>query len=362
ERALGYAHAELKGVDLSSLDESGDLRRFFESAPTRSRMNLGFHLRTRSGAVLTLGAMASCLRDEEGVPRGWFLAAQDLNGAVAESREAPGILDALVDSIGAAAWSFDRNGTVVTWGRTCEAAFGISRAEAEGRLPASTLFASPGDYALVLDAVDREGRYSGELPLVAAGGKVRVNHVSATPLIAHGQPLGYTCVSFDVTERKREEELRRAHFEQAGEAILVIDFDTLRVIDVNRRACDIYGYSREEFLNRPVADLRPAAPRVSDDGIIRSLLEKGAYESEDEAGLRKDGTRFPCALNIRSFTVAGKRYAITVQRDLTAQRRAEEFFRALFEKASDSIFLVEGETLQVVEANEAVCRMLGYGR
>ena len=63
ERALGYAHAELKGVDLSSLDEGGDLRRFFESTPNKSRMNLGFHLRTRSGDVLSLGAPRPNRRD-----------------------------------------------------------------------------------------------------------------------------------------------------------------------------------------------------------------------------------------------------------------------------------------------------------
>jgi PAS domain S-box-containing protein len=362
ERALGYTQAELKGVDLSTLDEGGDLRRFFESLSTRSRMNLGFHLRTRSGAVLSLGAMASCLRDEEGRVRGWFLAAQDLNAAVAESREAPTILDALVDSIAAAAWSFDRNGTVVTWGRSCEQAFGVSRAQAEGRMSVSKLFATPGDYARVLDAVDREGRFSGELPLVDAGGVVRISHVSATPLVSDGRPLGYTCVSFDVTERIREEELRRAHFEQAGEAIIVVDLDSLRIIDVNQRACESFGYSRGEFVNRPVSDLRPANPKVPDSEIVRRLQETGGYESEDEVAVRKDGTSFPIALNIRIFTVAGKGYSIAVQRDLTEQRRAEEFFRVLFEKASDAIFLVDDPTQQVVEANESVCRMLGYTR
>ena len=265
ERALGYTQAELNGVDLSTLDEGGDLRRFFESSATRSRMNLGFHLRTRSGSVLSLGAMASCLRDEEGTPRGWFIAGQDLNGAVAEVRQAPTILDALVDSIGAAAWSFDRNGSVVTWGRSCEEAFGTPRAQAEGRLSVQKLFASPGDFRRVMDAVDREGRFSGELPLVGPHGGVRINHVSMTPLISDGRSLGYTCVSFDVTERKREEELRRAHFEQAGEAIIVADLRARRIVDMNERACAIFGYSKEEFLGRPVSAFRPADAKVSDD-------------------------------------------------------------------------------------------------
>jgi PAS domain S-box-containing protein len=360
ERALGYSQAELKGVDLSTLDEGGDLRRFFESSPTRSRMNLGFHLRTRSGAVLALNAMASCLRDEQGIPRGWFLAGQDLNGALAESREEPTILDALVDSIGAAVWSFDRNGQVLTWGRSCEAAFGIPKARAEGRMSVVTLFESPAEFRRVLEAVDQQGRFSGELPLRGQDGAARTNHVSMTPLISGGHALGYTCVSFDVTEQKREGELRRSLFDQAGEAIIVVDFETLRVADVNGRACEIYGYRREEFLNLPVAVLRVAGVGATDDEIVRSLREKGGFVSDAEVGLRRDGTRFPCALNIRPFTVAGKLYSIAVQRDLTAQRRAEEFFRALFDQAGEAIVVVDLTDRRVIDVNGRACEIYGY--
>ncbi|HVR85285.1 MAG TPA: PAS domain S-box protein, partial [Planctomycetota bacterium] len=361
ERALGYSQSELKGVDLSSLDEGGDLRRFFESSPTRSRMSLGFHLRTRSGSLLVLGAMASCLRDEEGTPRGWFIAGQDLNGAVAETRKAPTILDALLDSMGASAWSFDRNGRVLTWGRTCEAAFGIPKAEAEAKLSVVRLFESPAEYRRVVEWVDREGRFSGELVLMAADGAALPNHVSVTPLVSDGFTLGYTAVSVDITQRKRAEELQRSLFEQAGEAIVVVDLDGRRIVDVNDRACEVFGYTKEEFARTPVADLR-INPTVPDEEIDRRLRETGRYESDREQARRKDGSVFPCSLNIRLIHVGGKEITVAVVRDLTPERRAEEFFRVLFEKASDAIFLVDDESQQVVEANESACRMLGYTR
>ncbi|HLY73438.1 MAG TPA: PAS domain S-box protein, partial [Planctomycetota bacterium] len=361
ERALGYSQSELKGVDLSSLDEGGDLRRFFESSPTRSRMNLGFHLRTRSGSLLALGAMASCLRDEEGTPRGWFIAGQDLNGAVAESREAPTILEALVDSIGAAVWSFDRNGRVITWGRSCEKAFGIPKGQAEGKLSVVRLFQSPAEYRRVVESVDRDGRFSGELILVGADGAALPNSVSVTPLVSDGFALGYTAVSFDIAQRRRAEELQRSLFEQAGEAIVVVDLNGHRIVDVNDRACEVYGYTKEEF-SRVSVDLLRLNPTVSIEEVDRRLRETGRYESEREPGRRKDGSSFPCSLNIRLIRVGGKEYTVAVVRDLTPERRAEEFFRVLFEKASDSIFLVEDRTQQVVEANEAACRMLGYTR
>jgi len=361
ERSLGYTEGELRGLDLAFLDEGGDLRRFFESAPSRSRMNLAFHLRSRSGAVLAVSALATLLRDEDGLPQGWFFAGQDLRGAVAESRESKSILDALVNSIDAAVWSFDRNGTVLTWGRPCEAAFGIPRAQAEGRLSVVRLFPTPSEYQRVLDAADREGRFSGEVALIDADGVARPNHVSVTPLIADGLSLGYTSVSFDITTRKRVEELQRSLFEQAGEAIVLVDLSARSVIDVNDRACEIYGYTKKEFEKVNVASLREN-PEVSVEEVDRRLWETGRYESSRETGRRKDGSTFPCSLNIRTFTVGGKVYTVAVVLDLTQQRRAEEFFRVLFEKASDAVYLVEHGTMQVVEANEAVCRLLGYTR
>jgi PAS domain S-box-containing protein len=361
ERALGYSQAEMAGLDLPHLDESGDLQRFFGATPVRSRMNLGFHLRTKSGAMLTIGAMASSLRDETGAPVAWFIAGQDLRGAVAEARGARPILDALMDSIGAALWSFDRNGTVITWSRACEPAFGVPRDEAEGKLSAARLFPSPGEFRRVVEAVDREGGYSGEIALLGRDGSVRPNHISVTPLVADGLAVGYSCVSFDIAERKRVEEFQRILFDQAGEAILVVELLTRLVVDANARACEMHGFSREEFLSLHVPDFLPPEeiPRMGEIGGI--LGETGKFDGQ-QVLRRKDGSVFPCALNLRTVEVGDRKLVVCVYRDLTEQLKAQEFFRVLFEKASDAVYLVADEGLRVVEANEAACRLLGYTR
>jgi PAS domain S-box-containing protein len=362
ERALGYSQAELTGLDVSGLDEAGNLRRFFESEIAQSRMSLSFHLRTRAGNVLSVGAMASSLRDESEAPIGWFIAGQDLRGAVAEARGMQPILDALVDSIGAALWSFDRNGTVITWGRACESAFGLSRDDAEGKFSVAQLFPSPEEYRRVLLAVDEAGHFSGELALVGRDGIARPNQVSVTPLVSGGLSVGYTCVSFDVAERKRAEEFQRSLFEQAGEAIVVVDSESRRFIDANAKAWEIHGYTREEFLRLTVEQIVAVPDRELVERVARSLQETGRYESDRHNSLRKDGSVFPCAMNVRSVSVGGRRYSIGVYRDLTEQRKAEEFFRVLFERASDAVYLVEDGTLRIVEANEATARLFGYSR
>jgi PAS domain S-box-containing protein len=39
-----------------------------------------------------------------------------------------------------------------------------------------------------------------------------------------------------------------AAFELASDAIIIFDPDTEEVLHVNRKACELYGFSREEFI------------------------------------------------------------------------------------------------------------------
>ncbi len=362
QKALGYGRPELVGLDLPRLSVGDEFRPFFsEEAGAESRMRAGFQLRTKSGRILTVDAVASCLRDEAGAAVGWFFAGQDLRGALAEARGSRTFLDALVDSIGAALWSFDRNGTVITWSRACQHQFGIPRGEAEGKLPAVRLFPSPEDFRRVVRQVDETGRFTGEVPLHPREGAPRACQLSVTRLAsAEGLSLGYTAVSFDVTERRRVEEFERVLFERAGEAILVVDVDDGRFLDANDKACEIHGYTRDEILK--LRDLRPPGEDPAVMARIRRILdETGRYEGEEERHRRKDGTVFPCALNIRRVSVGGRRYSVMILRDLSERRRAEEYFRVLFEKANSGILMVEADTLRIAAANEKAAELLGAG-
>ena len=291
ERALGYAQSELAGLDLPHLDEAGDLRRFLEqNADPHSRLHVGFHLRSKSGRILTVGSVASSLRDETGKAIGWFFACQDLRGAVAEARGSRPILDALVDSIGAALWSFDRNGTVITWGRACEAYFGVARAEAEGKLPAVRLFSSPEEFRRVLRAVDEKGLFSAEIALVSRGGAARPNHLAVTPLSSDGQAVGYTAVSFDLSERLKAEEFFRVLFQKANDAVFLVEGEGLRIVEANEAAGRLLGYSREEFLALKVPDIVPPDKRHLIAGVRQSVESPGGFRRERRFLLRKDGS------------------------------------------------------------------------
>jgi PAS domain S-box-containing protein len=361
ERALDYGPGEFRGLNLPGLDEGNGLRALL-ARPVTSRWNLDLvmRLRAKSGKVLTSRAVAAPLIGEAGDHHGWMVWAQDIVEGFDQARGGRTILDALLDSIGAAFWSFDAGGTVLTWGPACESAFGRSRAEAEGRLSVETLFASPEEFRRVTREVDEKGRFSGEA--VLAG---RPFHLSVTRLASPsgGSLLGYTVVSFDLSDRKRAEEFQRALFAQAGEAMVVVDLASGRIVDCNDKMCEIHGYRRDEILGLGIIDLTATADMDHLRVAMGKILEEDGQFTDDRAvHRRKDGTLFPCEINVRVMKVAGDRFTIGIIRDLTEKHRAAEFFRVLFEKSADGAYLVEDEGLRIVEVNDAICGLLGYTR
>lgn len=119
--------------------------------------------------------------------------------------------------------------------------------------------------------------------------------------------------------REREEHYR-AIFNGVQDAILVETLDG-RILAVNDRACEMYGYTREEFLTKTVADLvppnEPVLLRESDPGS--SMLE--TYN------LRASGERFPVEVSGRVQTLGGREILLIIVRDVTERKHTEDVLR-----------------------------------
>ena len=73
----------------------------------------------------------------------------------------------------------------------------------------------------------------------------------------------------DVTERKENESLFRAVFDNAGAAMVIVD-DNARNVDVNPSACELFGRSRDELLGKRIGDL--SAELAEAGGVWRGSL------------------------------------------------------------------------------------------
>ena len=161
-----------------------------------------------------------------------------------------------------------------------------------------------------------------EFPATAAISKI------ATP-----SGLTYTVILDDITDqRNRELILQRQSivFEQMSEAVFILDISAGLVIDVNKSAETLTGYSREEligtnldYLVPPLTDLEKwrGEWRVNRD---REFEERGVFTTSQEI-VRKDGQICQTEVSVAPLRDdKGKMFFhITVIRDVTEQKDLE---------------------------------------
>ena len=92
------------------------------------------------------------------------------------------------------------------------------------------------------------------------------------------------------------------------------------IIDINERGAAILGASRNDLIGRSPLDFCATEFKETVLQHIRTDFE----ESYEVIGQRADGTRFPLELHGRQATYLGRQVRVTVFRDLTDRRRAEE--------------------------------------
>lgn len=137
--------------------------------------------------------------------------------------------------------------------------------------------------------------------------------------------LGTQGVAHDITELKRAErevqesrEQFRALFESNPEAVMLIDQETGKILDVNNSGTEIYGYSREEFARLSRNDIWTDAEAVAEEPRRKpSILPFLQHR-------KKDGSVFPAEVTGSEIELLGHRMYLCAIRDITDRLRAEE--------------------------------------
>ncbi len=188
---------------------------------------------------------------------------------------------------------------------------------------------------------------------------------------ADSSPVGVVYVATDFTERKkaeaalRESEQRyRLLFDLNPLPMWVYDFDTLKFIAVNDAAIAHYGYSREEFLEMKITDIRPQEDVPAIMSLLPQLGERGVPATFRH--LKKDGALIHVEISSFQFVLSGRRTRLVIARDVTEGRlneqrlrESEARYRLLFERNLAGVYRTT-EDGRILDCNDAFARIFGY--
>ncbi len=164
----------------------------------------------------------------------------------------------------------------------------------------------------------------------------RGNYDYSFSQVRHGeiQTVIFKFISMADKIKLREKSLQESEYrfrslvDQAADAFFLSEVDG-RIIDVNRQACEILGYSRKELLTMRLTDIVASGS----GGDYTAIAGKDASSSEHITLVsdhrRKDGTVFPVEIRAGLLELDQKRVIFSLARDVTDRKQAEDEMRRL---------------------------------
>jgi PAS domain S-box-containing protein len=168
----------------------------------------------------------------------------------------------------------------------------------------------------------------------------------------------------DTPGQMTAEDLFQQLLETAPDGIVVVDQDGDMVL-VNAQAEKMFGYKREEMLERKIEILVPERFRGRHpehrSGFFKQPQARSMGQSLELFGQRKDGSEFPVEISLSPLKTDYGMLVSSAIRDISERKRAERKFRQLLEAAPDATVVVNREGAMVL-VNAQVERLFGYHR
>ena len=228
------------------------------------------------------------------------------------------------------------DGKVIFVTPSIERMSGFSPEDIVGESIAEILYVRPDERKLLVQQLETHG--------VIEGFEAELKHKDGTTWWASanvhylkdesGKVQGVEGMVRNITRQKKSEqllreseELFRALFEQSGGYTLILDPSPADgipiIIDASEAACTAHGYTRDEFIGRPVADIDDEDGKRLVRERTRQIMSGEPFYVEN-THVRKDGTTFQVAVNARRIDIGDSPpFILSREYDITQQKEAE---------------------------------------
>jgi diguanylate cyclase (GGDEF)-like protein/PAS domain S-box-containing protein len=224
-----------------------------------------------------------------------------------------------------------------------------------------------GVHGALMFPVTFENRVVGVLSISSAAVRRPEERLLRTMRVV-GAQIGQFLSRKQAESALEESEARfRQTFELAASGIAQVDLGG-RFIDVNRRLCEMLGYSEGELLGRSVKDISHAEDRDTTDNK-RGLMHEGKLASVqfEKRYVHKDGRAVWVNLTVALVRNAqgDPQHEIAVMEDITERKEREgalQRFRTALDASADMVLLFDLANGRLLDFNQTACTLLGYSR
>ena len=353
ERMFGYARAELIGQSVDILVPAGfrhhhaEHRSGFAAAPEARRMGLGrdLHGLRKDGSEFPVEIGLNPIRTR----RGLFVLSVVVD--ITERKRAEAAVQEYIarERLFPAAIIASSNDVIVTknldgrisgWNPAAERLFGFTAQEAIGSsIDIIVPDALRSDVRLILERIRKGERVDHyETKRKSKDGRLIDVSLSISPIkLPSGEVIGAAKIARDITESKRakqelfeSEQMAVGIIANALDAFIQLDQAGV-VIEWNPQAEAIFGWSRQEAIGKPVADLSlPEIYELRYSQMVERLQQADKHATGERfvvAARRKNGLKVMVEVSMTAIRRRGSYIFNVFVRDLTAKLAAEEQLR-----------------------------------
>ena len=189
-----------------------------------------------------------------------------------------------------------------------------------------------------------------------------------------GKVIGLFGIARNITTLKNIElKIYRAElkfftiFQEALDAIVLLDIKTQKFLEFNKKALEMYGYTKEEFKNLTLKELEIL--ENEDEIKVRqiNIIQKG-WDKFLTKHKTNDGTIKDISVNVVRIILDEKPYLYATFHDVTKAQEQQNIieyqkneFEAIFKSSKDGLAILDSET-NFLDFNEAYLQMTGFSR